>query len=103
MLRQNNEYTCTSTLRPSTTVPFSFSRALSASALFWKVTKPNPYMHEGKKIRRHALKFVQTNQCQYMYLCNNHSQSFKLKHITHASDCIIHDSTWSSEVKQGVT
>lgn len=56
-----------------------------------------------KKIRKHALKFVQTNHCQYMYLCNNHSQSFKLKHITHASACIIHDSTQSSEVKQGVT
>lgn len=40
--------TCTSILRPSTTVPCNFSLALSASALFSKVTNPNPCMQREK-------------------------------------------------------
>ena len=38
----------TSILRPSTTVPWSFSRARSASALLANVTKPNPCMPRQK-------------------------------------------------------
>lgn len=42
----------TSIFRPSTIVPFSFSRAASASALFANVTKPNPCMQHRQK--KHA-------------------------------------------------
>ena len=41
----------TSILRPSTTVPWSFSRARSASALLANVTKPNPCMPRQKRTR----------------------------------------------------
>ena len=52
--------TCTSILRPSTTVPCNFSLALSASALFSKVTNPNPCMQRekgGKHAHRYILKY----------------------------------------------
>lgn len=41
--------TCTSILRPSTTVPCNFSLALSASTLCSNVTNPNPCMQERKR------------------------------------------------------
>ena len=46
-----NKYlrTCTSILRPSTTVPCNFSLALSASTLYSNVTNPKPYMQDGKR------------------------------------------------------
>ncbi len=40
--RREGEKESTSILRPSTIVPFSFSRAWSASVLVSKVTKPKP-------------------------------------------------------------
>lgn len=46
--------TCTSILRPSTTVPCNFSLALSASALHSKVTKPKPCMQVGEGGEQHA-------------------------------------------------
>ena len=51
-------HSCTSILRPSTTVPFNLSLARSASALFAKVTKPNPCMPDNVKIRKHALYMI---------------------------------------------
>lgn len=41
--------TCTSILRPSTTVPCNFSLALSASTLCSNVTNPKPCMQERKR------------------------------------------------------
>lgn len=40
----------TSILRPSTTVPWSRSRARSASVLLANVTKPNPYMQDRQNM-----------------------------------------------------
>lgn len=50
--------TCTSILRPSTTVPCNFSLALSASALFSKVTNPNPCM-QREKGGKHAHRYIE--------------------------------------------
>lgn len=46
--------TCTSILRPSTTVPCNFSLALSASTLCSNVTNPKPCMQDRKKQEQHA-------------------------------------------------
>ena len=59
-------WTCTSILRPSTTVPCNFSLALSASALFSKVTKPNPYMQEGEG----------KTTCRLLFSVNDHCGTF---------------------------
>lgn len=62
--KTNCRWPCTSIFRPSTTVPFNFSRARSASALFAKVTKPNPCMHEENK--GHALKSCKSTKTQHI-------------------------------------
>lgn len=46
--------TCTSILRPSTTVPCNFSLALSASTLCSNVTNPKPCMQDREKQEQHA-------------------------------------------------
>lgn len=50
--------TCTSILRPSTTVPCNFSLALSASTLCSNVTNPKPCIQDGEKQEQHAHYFV---------------------------------------------
>lgn len=67
--------TCTSILRPSTTVPCNFSLALSASTLCSNVTNPKPCMQERKrrgsgegrreKSRSFSLKCTSKNTSQY--------------------------------------
>lgn len=47
--RRSTWETCTSILRPSTTVPCNFSLALSASTLCSNVTNPKPCMQERKR------------------------------------------------------
>lgn len=49
--------TCTSILRPSTTVPCNFSLALSASTLCSNVTNPKPYMQDRERQKQHARYF----------------------------------------------
>lgn len=41
-------------------------------------------LHAPRKNKEHALKFVQTNQCQYTYLHNSQYSIILMKHITHA-------------------
>lgn len=53
----------TSIFLPSTTVPCSFSRAASASALFANVTKPNPCMqHRQRNMRKFLFNVVLTKK-----------------------------------------
>ena len=65
----------TSILRPSTTVPWSFSRARSASALLANVTKPNPCMPRQKG-HGEKTKFTNKQTQISLYIHNHLSISF---------------------------
>jgi hypothetical protein len=67
----------TSIFRPSTTVPFSFSRALSASALLANVTNPNPCMQDKDRKKIGFLVFFflfssQTTLTQRFFISDLH-------------------------------
>lgn len=57
--------TCTSILRPSTTVPCNFSLALSASTLCSNVTNPKPCMQDRKRQEKHAYYLF-----MYLFICS---------------------------------
>lgn len=61
----NHRRSCTSILRPSTTVPCSFSRARSASAALANVTNPKPYMQRQENV--YIYKWVAYGTC--IFIC----------------------------------
>lgn len=77
-LRREIFVTCTSILRPSTTVPCNFSLALSASALFSKVTKPKPCMQVGEGRGENNMHIINSvihpRNPLWLYLCHSHTQ-----------------------------